>query len=990
MPGPNRFRRAGGRVERWIWRGWGLLVGAVWFAVAAVADGSAASDHWAFRPLAAVRVPTPRDLTWACTPVDSFILTRLESVGLSPAPPTDRRTWMRRVSLDLIGLPPTPEQQEAFLRDEGSDAEARWVEFLLASPRYGERWAQYWLDLVRYADTHGFEVNTERPHAWPYRDYVIRALNEDRPFDRFVTEQLVGDSLGEDAATGFLVTAAALLPGQIGQDDASKRLARQDELTEIVHNVGEAFLGLSIGCARCHDHKFDPISQRDFFATQAFFAGVEYGDRPIRTPEAEARRQEAESLKPQLAEVESALTQFEPLARLNSEPRRESDPRRNEITFAAQSARVIRFTIHEANRHPNLGVIEPCLDEFEVFSAGPSATNLALASAGAKVSVSGSKVSDKHRPEHLTDGRYGNDHSWMSDEAGRGWVQIELPEARSIDRVVWGRDREGQFNDRLTTAYSLEVGLPGGALTTVAFVPPLRSAVSARRNTDRFVPVTTRRLRMTIMACTTLEPCLDELEVFTVGSNPTNVARLPGVRVTASGTFPESTEHRLEHLNDGQYGNDRSWISHEVGRGWVELEFPEPTLVDRVIWGRDRTGQFADRLPTTYRIEVQDEAGRWREVAGSTDRRAYEAEDKSPPPPALVGLESAERSEAERLLNHRRDLQRRLKELAQGPQVFGGIFKAPEVIRVLRRGDPEQPGDTVVPSRLTVLGAEPLTAEASDPERRRALAQWIVQSPLSARVWVNRVWQGHFGLGLVETANDFGLKGAAPSHPELLEWLAGEFQRAGGSLKHLHRLLVLSATYRQSSRIDPQAVAVDASDRLLWRFPSRRLEAETIRDSILAVNGRLDLKMGGPGFNLFRSRGGLDGFPPLETFTGDGLRRLIYSHKVRMERDAVFAAFDCPDAGQITGRRRQSTTPLQALNLFNSRFTLEESEVFAARVRADVGDAPEAQVRRAYQLALGREPEAVEARAILPVVKEQGLAPLCRALYNSSEFLVLP
>jgi len=255
---------------------------------------------------------------------------------------------------------------------------------------------------------------------------------------------------------------------------------------------------------------------------------------------------------------------------------------------------------------------------------------------------------------------------------------------------------------------------------------------------------------------------------------------------------------------------------------------------------------------------------------------------------------------------------------------------------------------------------------------------------------VNRIWQGHFGTGLVETPSDFGRNGTKPSHPELLDWLASEFMRSGWSVKHLHRLTVLSATYRQSNRIEPANQARDADDRLLWRYPSRRLEAEAIRDSMLAVSGRLNLKMYGRGFDLFDKRGGLTGFEPVESFTGEGLRRMIYAHKVRREREAVFGAFDCPDAGQSTAHRRESTTPIQALNLFNSRFTIDESDALATRVKADAGNDTTAQVRRAWQLALGHEPDAAELADADPVVREYGLATLCRALFNSNEFLYLP
>jgi hypothetical protein len=254
----------------------------------------------------------------------------------------------------------------------------------------------------------------------------------------------------------------------------------------------------------------------------------------------------------------------------------------------------------------------------------------------------------------------------------------------------------------------------------------------------------------------------------------------------------------------------------------------------------------------------------------------------------------------------------------------------------------------------------------------------------------NRIWQGHFGTGLVQTPSDFGNNGTKPTHPELLDWLAQEFIRSGWSVKHMHRLIVLSETYRQSSASNPDAAEKDADVRLLWRYPSRRLEAETIRDTMLFVSGQLNLQMYGRGYDLFDKRGGLSGFNPVETFTPENQRRMIYAHKVRRETEVVFGAFDCPDAGQSTALRRASTTPIQALNLFNSRFTLAQSEAFAARVKKEAGGNIAKQIRRAYQLALDRDPGADELRDTEPVVRQHGLATLCRALFNSNEFLFLP
>ncbi len=829
-----------------------LLVAAL--AAAGPADSALTADrrnHWSFKPLA---VP-PGEHS-----VDSFINTKLKASGLKMSPPADRVTWLRRVSFDLIGLPPSPALVAAFLADKRSDAFARVVDELLVSPRYGERWAQHWLDVVRYADTHGFEVNTERPNAWPYRDYVIRAFNNDTPYDRFIREQIVGDALGEDAATGFLLTASVLLPGQIGADDVSKRLARQDSLDEIVVNLGQTFLGLSVGCARCHDHKFDPISARDYYAMQAFVAGVEYNDRELRTPEADASRRESAQLKARIAEIENQLTRFTPLA--------------------------------------NSGAARP--------------------------------------------------------------------------------------------------------------------AVNARENTDRFAPVRAKRVRFTIKETNSLEPCLDELEVF-AASGPNLALASAGTTVTASGSNSSADRHELRLVNDGNYGNSRSWMSNEKGRGWVVLEFSAEHTIERVVWGRDREGKFADRLATDYVIEVADAAAAWRTVADATDRQKFDPSAPRVAPFSTKGLSPEEATQATTLNQAKTQLEARMKTGENTQKVFAGTFRKPDDIRLLHRGDPEQPKEPVAPAVLSALGELKLPLDTPEQERRRTLADWIAnpQNPLTARVMVNRIWQGHFGIGLVETASDFGRSGLKPSHPELLDWLAAEFIRSGWSVKAMHRLVVLSAAYRQSARSESVRVrgfegkpvtaltfphprsltpshVFDSDNRLLARFPARRLEAETIRDTMLAVSGQLDLKMYGRGYNVFAQRGGLSGFKPVESFTGDGLRRMIYAHKVRREREAVFGAFDCPDAGQSTARRRESTTPIQALNLFNSRFTLDQATAFAARVQTEVGDGFAPQITRAYQLAISRVPTPAELAEAEPVVRAHGLATLARALFNSNEFLFLP
>lgn len=795
------------------------------------------SDHWSLKPRAVRELPSIRNLQWPREGLDYFVAQKLEQAGLSVSSEADRATWLRRVTLDLHGLPPTLQELKEFLADQRSDAHERVVDRLLSSPRYGERWGQHWLDVVRYADTHGFEVNTERPNAWPYRDYVISAMNQDTPYDQFICEQIAGDQLNVDAATGFLLTASVLLPGQIGQDEPSKRLARQDSLDEIVINIGQSFLGLSVGCARCHDHKFDAISQKDYYSMQAFVAGVEYEDRELQTAEAKEARRRAEEAKRQLALLRAELDLLGP----------------------------------------------------------------------------------------------------------------------------------------------------------IAFQGVTRASLNAERNIDRIVPHRAKKLRFTILKTNNLEPCIDELEVF--NGNGENIALASkGATVRSSGDNVSPDRHELRFINDGVYGNSRSWMSSEMGRGWVEVEFANLEEIRHVVWGRDRERVYADRLAIEYRIEVSDEDGHWHYVADQSDRVTYNPDSRANDREALKFAEESPDPKVRALKHQVDELETVIARDIQGQMAFAGKFRKPDAIRLLSRGDPEQPKELVSPAVLKALGSLTLAEDAAEAERRMTLAKWIADEshPLTARVIVNRVWQAHFGIGFVETSNDFGKNGAEPSHLELLDWLANEFVRSGWSIKSLNRSIVLSATYRQSSQWTEAGASMDADCRLLWRFPPRRMDAEMVRDSLLAISGKLHFQMGGRGFDLFDKRGGLSGFEPIETSTDANCRRLIYAHKVRREREAVFGAFDCPDAGQSTPRRRESTTPLQALNLLNSRFVIERSTELAQQIEANSDQALSDKVSQAFLVILGREPTEDELTEIMPLVQQQGLMPLCRALFNSNEFLLIP
>ena len=813
-------------------------------------------EHWAFQPIGEVR--GGRREAGGNNAIDDFVEEKLRENGLGFSPRADRRTLIRRLWFDMLGLPPTIGEVKQFEPANDSKAWEHLVDEALQSPRYGERWAQHWLDVIRYADTHGFEVNTPRENAWPYRDYVIRSFNEDKRYDQFILEQLAGDAFQADEATGFLVAAAVLLPGQIGKDEESKRLARQDALDEIIQGTGATLLGLTIGCARCHDHKFDPITQRDYYAMQAFFAGVEYGDRTIADPDREQRLKEAASLASRIGKIERDLQLRPPI-----------DPQRNDEYISPVTARFVRFTTLETiddNKH------EPCIDELEIYAKNDPTRNVGLASLGAKA--------------------------------------------------------------------------------------------------------------------------------------------------TSSGNYSETGKHQLRHVNDGQYGNSRSWISNEHGGGWVQIKLAEPTEIGRIVWGRDRDGKFKDRLPVRYKIEVSSDAEEWQLVAAHSDRIPI----GTPPDQIqalLRGRPTSLSIDVPGLVAELEQLKAKKIELEAARMVYGGKFRKPDTTFVLRRGDPEQRLDEIEPAvpalfvptgedrSLTVAevaktsdGFEPAsellassaTVRSPEQERRLALARWIASpdNPLTARVMVNRIWMYHFGQGLVQTPSDFGLNGTRPSHPELLDWLASEFIRSGWSIKHIHRLILTSRTYCQSHRIDPVSHEMDRDNRWLWRFASRRLEGEAIRDSMLAVSGELNLKMGGPGFDFFKSRGGLSGFPPVDEFKSEQMRRMIYSHKIRMERVPVFGAFDCPDAGQATPVRSQSTTAIQALNLFNSRFVANRAEQFAKRVTSNDTEDLQQHIITAFEIALGRAPTVIERKASSEVVGQHGLATLCRVLFNSNEFLFLP
>ena len=988
--------------------------GAVW--PDASADLSEKSAHWSFQPL--VRPVCPGNSTGH--EIDAFIRARLSEDKLTLNPQADRQTLIRRLSFDLLGLPPTPEEVAAFEADSDPQAWERLVDRYLASPHFGERAARFWLDTVRFAESDGFETNQPRPNAWRYRDYVIKAFNSDLPYDQFIKQQLAGDQLGVGAATGFIVGGA--WDRVKSPDPVLTAQQRADELHDMVSTTGSVFLGLTVGCSRCHSHKFDPIPQTDYYALKATFEGVMHGEREIESMRSTESQQRATQLRKEITDVDSQLRQYEPLASLQSAQLiRPTDAERTipiqPLTKSVLATGMQRGAAQDQGHSPHW----PNLSSgFVVWKAAPQTDTFAW-----KPQLNGTYrfwVSWACGPTtHSTDAVY------ILDRDGDRNTTEDQKELRRVDQQRFNDGSDEMADLPLWSGFK-DAGLVELAPQSVVLLrqgnqesfvtadlaifqeaspdspappedrPRVRVPVTRDLNLDKCEPVKARHVRFTILATSGSEPCLDELEVFTAEPEPKNVALASlGTKATASGTLPNVDIHKLEHINDGYYGNAKSWISNEVGRGWVALEFAEPRLIDEFRWSRDRgtPPQYADRVAKEYLIETSLDGQTWVPVAGSGDRLPF---GMSVPGGRLIRVTDPKSFDRfDELQTRRRTLAKELAPLVESAKAYAGQFVKPGPTYRLSRGDVTQPKEVVAPGSLSELGQPvALSEDAPEAQRRIALADWIINrdNPLTARVIVNRVWLQHFGEGIVDTPSDLGANGGKPTHPDLLNWLACELREpsqpgvAPWSLKHIHRLICLSETYQQSSEPREDGLAVDAASRLLWRFPPRRLEAESIRDSILSVSGNLDLREGGPGFDLFEPNTNyVKVYNSKREFGRDDFRRMIYQSKPRMQLEDTFGTFDCPDAGQVTPKRNSSTTALQALSLLNSPFLLQQSEAFAKRVEESSPKTPDAQVERAFLLGLGRSPTADERAASVRLVQQYGLPLLCRAIYNTHEFV---
>lgn len=849
-------------------------------------------DHWAWQPVAAI--PTPPG-----HPVDHFVNARLRVEGLASAPRADRRALIRRLSFDLLGLPPSIGEVDAFANDPDPGAYNRLIDKYLASPRYGERQARHWLDIAHYADTHGFERDQKRENAWRYRDWVIRAFNADMPYDQFLADQIAGDHLRPEdpeavTATGFLAAGPWDFVGQAETPSpVIKRLARADDLDDMVTQVMAAACGVTINCARCHDHKLDPISQAEYHALWAVFSGVRRGDRPIDAKGDREREAEKARL---LGEKTGLLATF---ARLEGKGLSLADAVGGGTGFGTgtRGAGLSPATGKVVSTKggfidgvkPNLfskvgglvdGVVVPDGGDVPVSSTGIVANGIPKTSAAAWDAIRHGPVNQQKSTVIGDTDFAAKDHDVLGLHANAA-VTFDLARARetlmAADLVFSAALGYGGRPGDNSTKADFRVFLDGHPVVSHLGIHPASPAVSIR------LQIPANRRFLTLMA--------------TEGA-------------------------------DGNIGHDQVFLGDA-------------------------------RLVST---QSPPDAAKATPLHDTTLRRLGEVE-------------------------------RRIAAISENPMVYGIRSGKPDPVRVLRRGNPEVPGDEVGPGTIGCLkgaGPIPATAAMGDGERRAALARWIVQpgNPLTRRVMVNRLWHHHFGSGIVDTPSDFGAGGGKPTHPELLDWLASELARQRWSLKAIHRIICSSEAYQRSSTADnPAASARDSGNRLLWRQNPRRLDAESLRDAVLAASGRLDLTPFGPGFRDFVY---VEAYAPIYRHVDDdspGLRRRsIYRFVVRTTPQPFLTTLDCPNPANLTPARTETTTALQSLAMLNNPFMLRQARHFAERVAREGGNAPAAQAKTAFAAAFAREPSPEEQDAATALIRSSGLAELCRMLLNASEF----
>ncbi len=909
------------------------------------------TDWWSFKPVVRPRVNILKSeisnlKSQISNPIDAFILTKLREMKLSPSPEADRHTLIRRLTYDLTGLPTTPDEVDEFVNDSDPTTYERLVDRLLASPHYGERWGRHWLDVARYADTCGYDKDKLRPNAWPYRDYVIRSFNEDKPYARFVEEQIAGDVLFPGTpdgilGLGFIAAGPWDFIGhvEVPESKIDGKVARHNDRDEMVTATLNTFCSVTIQCAQCHNHKFDPFTQQHYYGLQAVFAAVDRAERPYDLdPSIEQQRRDLlakqRDLQAKIATLDAEIRTAggEEFARLEKEIR--------ELTPKAQPlAKKPEYGYHSG------------------IEASPDKTKWAQIDLGQVIEIDRIVL-------HACHDEFGG------IGAGFGFplrYRVDVAEAaEKLARRASEGSKSPQTDDpslarRASVSDQTQTDVPNPGLVPIM--------IDAKGTKARFVRITVPKLRERtkdfIFA-------LAEVEVLTADGK--NVALK--AEVTALDSIEAPIRWGRKNLTDG-------------------------------IWP-----QAGDAAAITQLAVLQKQHQAILDRINTPERRTLR----------------------EQLDKDLKAAQQQLATLPQGRMVLaaatdfnpqGGFQPTkgkPRDVQVLHRGNVLQPRGAAKPGVLPILNEVhvefSLPADHREGDRRAALAKWITR-PDHTTTWrsiANRVWQFHFGQAIVESPNDFGRMGRLPSHPELLDWLASELAdgcrlmadgrdpnpstldrqptaispQPTAGLKRLHRLIVTSSTYRQQSAHRDDAATIDGGNRFLWRMNRRRLEAEEIRDSILAVSGRMNHRMNGPGYYLFALEQTAHS-PHYEYHKFDpedvaSHRRSVYRFIVRSQPDPYMTTLDCADSSQSTPLRDETLTSLQALSLLNNRLSLSMSRHFARRLGEENKTGPD-RIDLALRLIAGRSPTDRERAEFSAYAEKHGFENLCRVLFNVSEFV---
>lgn len=890
-----------GTLRQWI------AEGAFWPEDYTLKEAISAADRlWSLKPIVRPLIPAGS----SPNPIDRFIDQSLATAKLTSADAADPRTLIRRLSFDLLGLPPKPQEVDAFVAECTEDSslvmrDSSWerlVSRLLASPYYGERWARHWLDIAHYADTHGFERDQKRENAWPYRDWVIEAFNKDMPYDQFLRMQLAGDVIAPEdraavIATGFLAAGPWDFVGQMETPSpVLKRQARADDLDDMVTQVITSTLGLTINCARCHNHKLDPIPQEDYYRLIACFAGVKRGERDLDPPQAPGASRQRRELAARIAELEKKVAQ------LSGE--------------ALNLANVVGAGTARGEAKPGFG-FDPGTGKAVTLKQG----FISNAEVNVFHAVTGKEGAD---PFPMIDGVVIPDGRSPVPISTTGLTVTDVPRTSG---KAWDAIRNGPVNAQASTVlHGIDFNSPGHTL-----------------------------LGMHANAAVTFDLTAAHAQLGAADLRFTALAGYGGAQADSRADF---------HLYvDGKLMARHMKIGKADGGILINIALPS-------------TARFLTLMST--------DGG-----DGIAHDQIFLGDPLLSLAEPTASLNEAQRRDLEASKNELDALRKMLQQLPKPGKLYAAVSEPAPAIHVLSRGSPEAPLQQVTPGVLSCIALPSSLGEESLPEgeRRKRLAEWITdkRNPLTARVMANRLWHHHFGRGLVDTPSDFGHGGGKPSHPELLDWLADEFMRSGWSVKHMQRLMVTSEAYRRASTA---AASVDSSNRLLARMNPRRLDAESFRDAVLSVSGCLNLTSGGPGYQDFSYQ---EAYAPIyQHITADRpelWRRSIYRFVVRTTPQRFLTTLDCPNPANLTPARLTTTTALQSLALMNNEFMLRQAEYFAQRVqreaRADIGD----QVKYAFRLAFQRQPDLEEWSGALALARQQGLAALCRVLWNANEFV---